>query len=175
MEGNKVDLTNIQKLAVGTIIKVTGLDLALLKFIRTVKPADDAPERADGEPARDSHRFSYGRLAFSVDSQLAEQAELMMSAEKRKDIGMLILEIGERKVSIPDADGNPTDEYEMRKTLQFVNVINKVDAKALVQSGGELAKAEEQYAPKAALDVNTLLDTFDAWQARKEKKALAPA
>ncbi len=141
---------NITTLPEGTLIELKGKDLATIRWVKDVVPADDAPNRADGSPARGYTHFAIGGRGFTIDDQSADDIAMLKDKVARKQVASVMLTATVYKAAVLDEDRNPTDEFIERNAFRFEALITNEDAKAYAKSAGEVAQVEAQYAPKPA-------------------------
>jgi len=137
-------------LPAGAIVELKGKSLAMVRHVRDFVPAEDAPDRADGTPARGYSHFTVGGRSFTIDDQSPDDIMMLKDKNARKGIASLMLEASEYQKPVLDENKNVIpDESETVKSFRFVAIITAEDAKAYAKTEGEVAQEEAKWAPKA--------------------------
>lgn len=135
----------------GAIIELKGKDIAMVRWVRDMKPAEDAPQRKDGTPARGYSHFAVGGRGFTIDDQSQDDIDVLKDKNKRKTLSSIILEASSYDAPVLGEDLQPIEgETERKLSFRFVTLVTAEDAKAYVKTEGEVAQEEAKWAPKVA-------------------------
>lgn len=132
----------------GTVVEITGKELATVRFVREKKPKEDAPDRKDGEPARTYYHFTIGGRGFTIDETDMDSVNLLRDKAQKRTVASLMLEATEHDVPMLDEDLQPTGEHETRKSFRFVSIVTADDAVAYAKNEGLVKQEEAKWAPK---------------------------
>lgn len=146
----QIGYNNLEK---GTVIEMSGAELAHVRWVRTTM---GAPRKDEKEPLNYEH-FSVAGRSFTIDSNDQATADLLKNAATRSQVGILTLEATEFETPELDDDGNETETMVTRKAFRFISAITATDAVAYAKNAGQIAQEEAKWNGQS-IDMNALDD-----------------